>query len=317
MATNTRTSYGHPSTREDLTDIIYNIDPTETPLISMASRGTARSTYHEWQTENLAAVDEDNAAIEGDDAVIVDPNNAVRIGNYTQISTKAVSVSGTDQATTQAGIANAMAHQVALKGKELRRDMEKILLKNQARDAGSATTARKLGGVPAYLVTNTNLGTGAAADPTGTGTNLGTTARTDGTQRVFQEADLLAMMRSAWTNGGNPNRILMGPFNKEKASGFTGIATKYKDSEDRRTIAAVDVFVSNFGEVMFVPNRFQRERDVFGFQSDMVEVCYLRPFFKTPLAKTGDRDSEQLVVEYTLKMKNEASCFGIFDLTAS
>lgn len=283
----------------------------------MASRGTARSTFHEWQTENLSAVDEDNAALEGDDAVISEPVNAVRIGNYTQISTKAVSVSGTDAATTQAGIRNAMAHQTALKGKELRRDMEKILLKNQARDGGSATTARKLAGVPAFLVTNTSFGTGAAADPTGTGTNLGTTARTDGTQRVFQETDLLSMMRSAWTNGGNPNRVLMGPFNKEKASGFTGIATKYKDVEDKRTMAAVDVFVSNFGEVMFVPNRFQRERDVFGFQSDMVEVAYLRPFFKQPLARTGDRESEQLIVEYTLVVKNEAAHFGIFDLTTS
>ena len=286
----------------------------ETPFITMAGRGKATSTYHEWQMENLAAVDEDNAALEGDDAVIHEPNNAVRIGNYQQISTKAVSVSGTDAATTQAGIRNAMAHQTALKGKELRRDMEKILLKNQARDGGSATTARKLGGVPAYLVTNTShVGT----NPTGTGANLGTTARVDGTQRVFQESFLLAMMRSTWTNGGNPNRVLMGPFNKEKASGFTGIATKYKDVEDKRTMAAVDVFVSNFGEVMFVPNRFQRERDVFGFQSDMVEVAYLRPFFKQPLARTGDRESEQMIVEYTLVVKNEAAHFMIADLTTS
>ena len=317
MATNTRVSYDHPSTREDLQDIIYNIDPTETPFLSMASRMSASNVLHEWQTENLSAVDEDNAAIEGDDATISAPVNAVRIGNYTQISTKAVSVSGTDKATTQAGIKNAMAHQTALKGKELKRDMEAILLKNQARSAGSAVAARRLGGVPAFLDTNTSFGAGAGADPTGTGANLGTTARTDGTQRVLQEDFLLTEMRSAWTNGGNPNRVLMGPFNKDKASGFTGVATKFKDVEDKRTIAAVDVYVSNFGEVMFVPNRFQRERDVFGLQSDMWGVAYLRPFFREKLAKTGDRDSEQLIVEYTMVAKNEASSFMIADLTTS
>ena len=317
MATNTRVSYNHPSTREDLSDIIYNIDPTEVPFVTMASRLKASNVLHEWQTENLSAVDEDNAAIEGDDAQMSAPVNAVRIGNYTQISQKTVSVSGTDQATTQAGIKNAMAHQVALKGKELKRDMEAILLRNQARNAGSATAARRLGGVPAFMVTNTNFGGGSGANPAGTGANLGTTARVDGTQRAFEESQLLAMMRSAWTNGGNPNRVLMGPFNKERASGFTGIATKFKDVEDQRTIAAVDVFVSNFGEVMFVPNRFQRERDVFGLQSDMWGVAYLRPFFRKPLAHTGDRDSEQLIVEYTMVAKNEASSFMIADLTTA
>lgn len=315
MATNTRTSHDHPSTREDLQDIIYNIDPYDTPFMTMAGRLKAANTYHEWQTESLPDVNADNAAIEGDDAVMSAPVNAVRIGNNTQISTKSVSVSGTDQATTQAGIKNALAHQKALQGKGLKIDCETILLRNQARSAGSTVAARRLGGVPAFMVTNTSFGGGGGANPTGVGANLGTTARADGTQRAFEEGFLLTMMRQTWSNGGNPTRVMMGPVNKDRASGFTGIATKTKDAEDKRTMAAVDVYVSNFGTVQFVPNRFQRERDVFGFQPEMWAVAYLRPMFTKPLARTGDRDSEQMVVEYTLVAKNESSSFGIFDLT--
>ena len=280
-------------------------------------RGGAAATYHEWQTEDLPAADGSNARISGDDASTTAAINAVRIGNYTQISDKVASVSGTDEATIQAGIKSSMARQVALQMRSLKRDMETILLANQASSAGSSVAARNLGGVPAWLVSNTSFGGGSGADPTGTGTSLGTTARTDGTQRVFTEDMLATVQQSCWTNGGNPDMVLMGAFNKRKASGFTGVATKYKDAEDKRIVASADVWEGDFGQVMFVPNRFQRARDAFVIDPEMWEVAYLRPVRDYPLAKNGDYERRQIITEYTLKCKNEKASGGVFDLTTS
>lgn len=289
----------------------------ETPFTTNIGRGSASSTYHEWQTEDLPTADGSNARISGDDASVTAAINATRIGNYTQISDKVASVSGTDEATIQAGIKSSMARQVALQMRALKRDMETILLSNQASSAGSASAARNLGGAPAWLVSNTSFGGGAGADPTGTGTSLGTTARTDGTQRVFTEEMLATVQQSCWTNGGNPDMVLMGAFNKRKASGFTGVATKYKDADDKRIVASADVWEGDFGQVMFVPNRFQRSRDVFVIDPEMWEVAYLRPVRDYPLAKNGDYERRQIITEYTLKCKNEKASGGIFDLTDS
>ena len=128
--------------REDLADIIYSISPTETPFMSGVAKTSATNTSHQWQTDALADVVA-NAAVEGATISYPTLSATTKLTNYTQISTKAVQVSGTNDAVTSAGRNNELAYQVAKSAKELKRDMETALLSNVAAAAGNATTARK------------------------------------------------------------------------------------------------------------------------------------------------------------------------------
>lgn len=312
--TNTFSAYDAVGIREDLSDVIHNIAPTETPFYMMASKGKATNTYHEWQTDTLAAASATNAVIEGDDATTDASVATVRLGNYTQISDKVARVTGTVDEVTKAGRGKELAYQVAKRVKELKRDMESSLLANNARVAGNDTTARELAGVPAWIATNTSAG-GSGADPTGDGTD----ARTDGTQRAFTEALLKTVLQSCWDQGGDPDCIMVGSFNKQAASGFTGRATNGDEAKasEKTVYASADVYVSDFGTLKIVPNRFQRARDALVLQKDMWKVAYLRPVKQTPLAKTGDSERRQIIAEYTLEACNEAASGIVADLTTS
>lgn len=310
--TNTTDSYDFSdSIREDLADVIYDVSPLNTPFLSQVAKVDATATNHEWQTDSLAAAS-NNAQVEGDNVdagAITAPN---RLGNYTQISWKAITLSGTYQAVNTAGIADKMAREVVRRGQELKRDMETALLDSNAKVAGGSSTARELAGVPAWINTNTNAG-GSGSDPTGDGTDT----RTDGTQRAFTEDQLKDVLLQTYESGGEPDQIMVGPFNKQQASGFTGVATKFKDVDDKRIIAAADIYESDFGQLSIVPNRFQRARDALILQSDMWACAYLRNMVVEDLAKTGDSDKKMIVCEYTLEARNEASSGIVADLTTS
>lgn len=313
MATNTQVTYDANAIREDLSDVIYNISPTETPFFTGVGKGSADATQIEWQTEDLEAPDESNARIEGDDAIIQPTVETVRLNNQTQITDKAVSVSGTSQAVIRAGVTDTMAHQVTLKTLAMRRDIETILLKNQAKSAGSSSTARKVGSVLSWLKTNTSEGAGGS-DPTGDGSDT----RTDGTQRVFTEELLASVYQDCWTNGGAPDTLMVGAFNKRQFSrNFNGRATQFKDVEDKRVVASADVWEGDFGAVTVIPNRFMRARDALLLQMEMWSVDYLRPPKNWELAKTGDSYKRQILSEWTLRSKQEAASGAIFDLTTS
>lgn len=310
--TNTTDSYDFAnSIREDLADVIYDVSPMETPIVSMLAKTKAQSTYHEWQIDELAAAST-TVRIEGDETTAAAITAPSRLGNYTAIQGKAVTLSGTYQAVNKAGIGQAMAREMVRRGQELKRDMEKTISDNNARVAGNATTARELAGIPAWITSATSAGSGGA-DPTGDGTD----ARTDGTQRSFTETMLLDVMQECWTNGGQPDVLVVGPFNKRVASGFTGVATKTKDVKDKKIIAAADIYVSDFGEIQIVPDRFSRGRDALLLQKDMWALAYLRNMKTEDLAKTGDSDKKQILVEYTLVARNEKANGIIADLTTS
>lgn len=313
VPTGTFQTYAAVGIREDLSDMIANISPTETPFFTACKKGKATSTYHEWQTDALASASTSNAVIEGDDATIDAATATVRVGNYTQILDKAASVSGTQDAVKKAGRAKEMAYQIAKKTKELKRDIEATLLANQAQVAGNASTARKFGSVLSWLATNTSIGGGSAADPTGDGTD----ARTDGDQRIFDETHLKAVLQSCFTQGGNPTVLMVGPFNKQIVSTFGGGATKIDKSEDSTLYAAFDVYKSDFGTLKVVPNRFQRARDALVLDMDYWSVDYLRPTATWPLAKTGDTEKQQILCELTLKSDQEAASGIVADLTTS
>jgi len=310
--TNTFSTYDAVGNREDLADVIYDISPTQTPFMSSIANVPATATLHEWQTDSLAAASDSNAIVEGADAETDASTATARVGNYSQISDKVARVTGTQRTVDSAGRGDEFDYQILKRGKELKRDMESALLANNARAAGNDTTARELAGAPAWIATNTNFGSGGV-DPTGDGTD----ARTDGTQRALAEADLKEVLAGCWDAGGEPSLIMVGSFNKQAMSGFTGGATRTVDASDKRLTAAIDVYVSDFGEVSVVPNRFMRSRDALVLDTNMWAMATLRQFDQEELAKTGDSDRVQLISEYTLESRNEAASGIVADLTTA
>ena len=318
IVANTFTRYSAIGIREDLSNVIYNISPEETPFISNIGRESVKNTYYEWQTDSLAAASAANAALEGDDVssfAAVSPT--ARVGNYTQISTKNVVISGTLESVDKAGRRSELTYQLAKLGSELKRDMEAALLANQAAAAGSTTVARRTAGLPAWLTSNTSFGVGGANPTVG---STPTAARTDGTQRAFTEALLKTVIQSVWTQGGTPKMLMVGPFNKVASSAFTGIATRFRDvpaGQQAQIIGAADVYVSDFGTINIVPNRFQRDRDAFVVDPDYASLAVLRPIQQMELAKTGDAEKRLMLVEYGLKVNSQAAHGIIADLTTA
>ena len=317
LATSAFTTYLAIGNREDITDNIYRIDPTDTPFWSGIERSTAKAVKHEWQTQSLAAASNSNFQLEGDDSFAADTATpTVRLGNYAQISRKDPRVTGTQRVVDHAGRDDEMDYQVMLKGMELKRDIETTLCgTNQASVSGNGTTARKLATVLSWITTNTSKGA-TGADPTAAD---GTGTRSDGTQRAFTEAQLKGVLSSIWTSGGKPNVVMPGAFNKQVFSTFTGRGTPIQNQTDRKITAAVDVYESDFGRLKVVPNRFTRSRDVLILQMDMWAFAPLpgRSMVSVPLAKTGDSDYRMIVSEYTLEARNEKASGGVFDLTSS
>ncbi len=318
LPTSAFATYEAVGNREDLSDMIYRIDPTDTPFMSAAAKEKATAVNHEWQTQALAAASSANAQLEGDDPTTTATTPTVRLGNIAQISYKVARVSGTQQAVDHAGRDNELAYQEMLKGLELKRDLETILAgTNQAKVTGADATPRKTGSILAWIASNTSKGTaGGAADPTPID---GTVARTDGTQIAFTEARLKSVLSSIWTNGGKPGVIMTGAFNKQVFSTFTGRSTAIEEASSRKIVAAVDAYESDFGKMKVVANRFSRARDVLVLEMDKWAVAYIngRNMISIPLAKTGDSDRAQILAEYALVARNEKSSGGVFDNTVS
>lgn len=314
LPTGTFPTYDAIGNREDLSDSIYRIDPTDTPFMTMAERETASAVNHEWQTQALASVDTANAALEGDDATATAATPTVRLGNIAQISRKVGSVSGTQRSVDHAGRDDELDYQRMLKGLELKRDMESIIVgTNQAKVTGAAATARKLASVLSWIATNDDHNGTSPSTTDGLGT------RSDGTQRAFLESQLKNSQRLTWNSGGKPDVIMVNGFNKQVFSTFTGRATPQEDAKDKKIVSSVDFYEGDFGKQKVVANRFMRTRDCLLLQSDMWAVAYMtgRRMVSIPLAKTGDSDRFMMLSEYTLVSRNEKASGGVFDLTDS
>jgi len=314
QVSNTWSTYDAEGEREDLSNVIYNISPTETPFMSAIAKAKATFTNHEWQKDSLSAASGTNAAIEGNEVTFAAPTSSTKLGNYTQIGVKSVIVSGTLEATNRAGRNNELAYQISKASKELKRDMETSLCANNAKVAGNDSTARELGGVESWIASNDVMSAaGNPASPTGDGSD----ARTDGTQRAFTEAQLKAALKLVWDSGGDPTMLQVGSFNKQKLSGFTGGSTRFDPAENKRLVAAVDVYESDFGALTVAPNRFSPSRSLHIITPDLWAIAFLRDFQLDDLAKTGDAQKQFLLAEYTLESRNEAASGGVFDLTTS
>ena len=315
IVTNTFLTFAAKGIREDLTDIIYNIAPTLTPFMSSVGKGKATATFHEWQTDSLAAASLTNAQLQGDDISTFDPATATsRLGNYTQILRKTAVISDTQDVVKKAGRASEVAYQVAKKLKELKRDMEATLLNNQQRSAGSSTSAPQLAGIESWIVTNTSKGATGSDPAAADGTGL----RTDGTQRAFTEALFKNVIGSIFDNSGEePDIAMFGRFNKQVASTFTGNATRMNEADTGKLFASVDVYEHDFGSLKIIPNRFQRSRSGLIVNSELWAVIFLRPVKIEDLAKTGDAEKKMIITEMSLEARNEAGSGGVYDLLTS
>lgn len=317
LSTNAQSVYGVTTIREDLQDALISISPTETPFMSSIGTKSANNTYFEWPVVSLAAPDTSNRVLEGENAPGNDaPTNAVRLGNYTQLSDKTVEVSSTAEAVNGVGDAQTLAKQVAYKLKELKRDMERMLVDNVGALAGNTTTARRTAGLPAFLRTNVSRGaSGANATLSGTTAGFPNAGATDGTLRALTEAMLRSVIATCWDNGAEPSIVLCSSGVKQKISStFTGSATKFKNVDDKKVVSAVDIYVSDFGELQIVPTRFIRTRDVFVLDPSYARVAYLQQTKQSPLAKTGHSERRLISVEYGLQVDTEAAHGIIADI---
>ena len=312
VPTNTLQTYQSANNAENVTDIVMNIDPVDTPLLTLAKKTTAEATYTQWPIESLSAVDTNNANIEGDDATIDASATPTLVGNYTQLMDKTASVTTTQEAIKRYGVKNEMAKQMAKKSKELKRDMETTMFLNQARVVGAAGTAQKMRALPSWLTTNVSRGA--------TGANgSSTTAATDGTQRNFTEALLKALIVTTITNADElPGVLFAGPANRANVSSqLSGNSTRFYEVKSGELNASISVYRSDYGPLKIVMDRFQRERDMFLINPDYIGIRTLEPMQTQDLATTGLTKKKQIWTNFTLEVSNEKAHGVLADLNTA
>lgn len=290
--------------REDLIDVIYNIDPHETPFLTAVGKGTADAITHQWQTDELRnpAV---NTKVEGEDATINAGSFTTMQDNICQIVSETIQVTGTSERVKKAGRKSELAYQLAKKGKEIKLDMEYMLVGTPlAKIQRTSSVPGQTGNIYSYYRTNGSGGAGFVA-PTGNGVNTGTA----GTLRTLTEDMVLTASENIWKEGGQANQIQCNSgLKKHISKTFKGRATEINLNAADNTISqAVDVYETDFGKYSLKTNRWFKADAVFLFDPKMHAVCFLRPFVQFPLAKTGDSEKRQMLAEYTFRVNNEKS----------
>lgn len=309
--------------REDLTDMIYRISPTETPFLNMAARETAQAVKHEWQIDAITAAISTNQAVQGNNPSNTSVVPTSRIFNYTEIPQYAFQITGTSQAVNTAGRANEMAFQLVKYGLQMKRDMEKAASGANGYAVAATAVAPVSASYESWITTNwtTQNASPTSAASVGFVTGTGCTAPVDATTTVtVTEANVKAVIRGCWTAGGNPDTILVGPYNKVKVSGFSGILTNnifQQAGGQAKIVAAADAYVSDFGTLKVVPSRFNRDRTIGVLDFNYWAIAYLRPFQSVPLAVTGDSNQRMILAEYCLVSRNEAASGKVADLATA
>jgi hypothetical protein len=313
--TNAVATYDVTTNREDLADTVYNISPEDTPFMTAVPRTKATAVLHEWSTDALASVNTSNARLEGDALSRASSTNPARKQNYCQISSKDATVTGTQRAVNPAGIDDMMAYQMSKKSVELRKDMEAIMLGNQGQTVGNTTTARTLRSFNAWFSGNALRAGSTAADSTAaTAAALDATA---GPIRTLTETLFKAAILAAYSDGGEPTIALVGPFNKTIVSGFAGRTQQQTIVTNNTILGSASVYSSDFGDIKVIPNRTQRERDVYIVDKTKVAVAFLRAFEPQEIGRVGDAITRDLISEYTLEMRHPDAHAAVMDCTTS
>lgn len=299
MATiaNTYKTYDQVGKKEMIENIIYDITPTLTPFTSSIGSSSTSATLHQWQQDSLAAVGS-NAAVEGADAGASSVEQTELKNNHTQIFTKVVQTSGTAEAVDKYGRSSEISFQLAKKGREMRRDIEHCFVGAlQAGTAGNGSTARQM----------TSAQNQIHADTTSTA----------GSNRTFTETLLLGNLQAVYNEGGDPNQVQVTPSHSVIVAGFAASSGRERDFNTGTTLVnVVDVYVSPFGEVSIVPNRFLAANTCLVLDTEYWSRAVLRPMQSVVLAKTGDSDKRQLLTEQTLVCENNKASGLINALTA-
>ena len=333
VVANTFETYQAKGIREDLSDLISDISPTTTPFQSNVGTRDADNTYFEWQTDSLATASA-AATIEGADLssfTAVTPT--VRLGNYCQINMVDFIISGTEQRVDKAGRASEIGYQSAKAAKELKRNIEvACLLNGVGAVVGATNTARVTAGFPCWLKTNETSTNVTAPSYTGsTPTGAAQVWKSFGTPTAFTEAMLKTTMQECYESGGEPSMLMVGPFNKTQVSGFSGIASSRYNvdgAEPSVIIGAADIYVSDFGNLSVVPNRFftsvvdagagsLMNNWAFLIDPDEVKIANLRPYTIETLAKTGDADKRMILREWGLQVNNEKAHGVVAGITSA
>jgi hypothetical protein len=312
--TNTFDKYSAIGIREDLSDVISNISPTDTPFLSNIGKASCAATQFDWQTDSLAAA-ANNANIEGDDTTAAAVSPTTRYVNYTQIFKKSFTISGTLEAVKKAGRKSEIAYQTAKKGKELKRDQEKAFTGTNVAVAGNSSTARVTASLDTWLFTNDTNGTSGTAYTFAGG--VPTTARTNGTDRAWSETLLKEALRLQFESGGEVSMLMVSPAKKQETSAFAGIAVNRYNVNGAKpgvVIGAVDIYVSDFGNVEVVPNRFMPTDLAYLIDPSQAKKRVLRPYFAEQLAKTGDAEKWHMIEEAGLEVTNEQAMAVVRDL---
>ena len=308
---NAFTTYDAQANREDLSDIIYNIDPFDTPMMTAAGRRNVSNIVFDWQTETLPNVSVDGE-LEGFELTRSASTPTVRVSDVCQINARDATVSGTQDAANPAGKRKELAHQIALVGKALKRDCESVLFGTvaQVKELGDATTARMTTGLINWLATNSVDGVGGADPVQSAGT-----AVTDGTQVIFTEAMLNDCIQLCYESGAEPSLLFVGPYNKRIVSTFVGRANSRQMIAAKKVVNSVTMYASDFGDLKVLPTRWIRPRDAFLMDPRYFKVAYYRNFQRSALGRIGDATTELILTEYGLQVDNEAAHGVIRDLT--
>ena len=297
-------SIGVGGLREDLLDIIVNISPTETPMLSGFKKSKANGTVHEWVTDTLGTAT-NTTVVEGAD--FSDPTLTARTrhSNYCQINREGFQVSDTLDAVDKVGIKGGeYEYQLAKALKNIARGMEVAIVKGESA-AGDATTARGSRGIS----DSTTGGTGTGWVTTNTATMGGSTSITE---VVYNNT-----LQECFIQGGNPDTTYAHGWNKRKISGFTAGSTKNIESFAKKLVASVDVYESDFGLQRIILDRYMPVKAISILQKDMWSVAMLRPVKHTPLAKVGSARRGMVEAEWTLVSYNEAASGTVFNTATS
>lgn len=290
-------TYQDASRREDLLDVVTNVSPSETPLLSGLPTGSAaKSTLHEYTTDTFAAAAA-NAAAEGSDFSAVDLTQPTRANNVTQIFKDAIRVSGTEMAVN--GVTDPWSYQVNKNLKEHAKDIELAFMAG-SRASGSSGVARQMTGIINALTTN--------ATARASGSSLGEDIFNDIMQMIWGSTNEVA------------TEVYVGSTLKRDISGFTAGNTKNIAATDQRLVRAIDIYESDFGlhKVFLhrnVPNG-ANAKALIAINPNYHRKSYLRPTKVEEVAKTGDYMSAQLLTECTLEHRGEATGAAVTGFTA-
>lgn len=315
VPSNTIQAVARVGVREDLSDKIAELFPDQCPFIDSIGRSKASNTYTEWQQDALASADATNAAVQGDDTPNLSRANTSRVGTYTQIMTKVVGSSTTMEAVSKAGRRSELARELMKAGRELRTDMEARCTGNYASVAPTSSVAGKTAGALAWLTTNVDHGASTYAAGGFSAGIVG--AYTPGTARAFTETQLKGVLQTAWAKGGNPKSVIMSGTKKQTAAGFAGLAVNRRETGNKKVtiVAGADVYVSDFGEVQFVPDRFCSTAAALVVDPEYWDIAVLVPMSTSDLAKTGLATRKLMETQFALRCLNEAASAAVVDLS--